>query len=85
MPLLDVKYSHEGEVIRVVVAGDVVALPDEHWSCGHFADHISEEWLLGGGGIPFPGGTRSRRRLLAYFVRRALADAHGYSLDERAP
>lgn len=77
----DYRYTHEGEVFRVVIALDVVALPDEHWSCGNFGHSISEEWLLGGGSVPFPGKTKARRRLLAYFVRRALANQHGYVLE----
>jgi hypothetical protein len=76
----DHRYSWDGETFRVVIAGDVVSLPDEHWSCAGFAQHISEEWLLGGGGVPFPGRSRARKRILAYFVRRALADHHGYQL-----
>lgn len=78
------RYTWEGEVFRVVVTGDVVALPDEHWSCGNFGTMISEEWLLGGGSIPFPGKTKARRRLLAYFVRHALAEHHGYELEASA-
>lgn len=78
------RYSAGGELVCVVVAGDLVALPDEHWSCGNFGDGISEEWLLGGGSIPFPGKSKARRRLLAYFVRRALADHHGYRLEAGA-
>lgn len=81
-------YSWQGERFRVAVAGDVVALPDEHWSAGGFGDGISEHWLLAGGdGGPawwFPGKTRSRKRLLAYLVRRALADHHGYELPASA-
>lgn len=69
---------------RVVISGDVVSLPDEHWSCGNFGDGISEEWLLGGGSVPFPGKSKARKRLLAYFVRRGLADHHSYPLEAGA-
>lgn len=78
-------YSYQGERLRVVVASDVVALPDENWSAGGFGDGISEHWLLNGGhGGPdwwFPGKTRNRKRLLAYLVRRSLAAHHGYTLS----
>lgn len=34
------RYSVDGDRIRVVVAGDVIALPEEGWSCGGFGTHI---------------------------------------------
>lgn len=74
----DHRYAWRGDLFRVFVAGDVVSLPDEHWSCGGFGQHISEEWLLGGGAVPFPGKSKERRRALAWMVRAALADQHGY-------
>jgi hypothetical protein len=81
--------AFEGAAVRTpkhgdwVLAGgmareDVVAMPREHWSGEGYGRHISEEWLLGSGGLP--KGMRNRRRILAYLIRRALADHHGYAL-----
>lgn len=84
-PSGDYRYSFDGEVFRVVVAGDVIALPNEEWSYAGFGSSISEEWLLGSGNVQrFPGRSKGRKRLLAYFVRRALADHHGYRLPVSA-
>lgn len=40
------RYRFQGDVIRVIVVGDVLALPDERWSMGSFGRQISIEWLL---------------------------------------
>lgn len=81
----DHRYRWEGEAFRVVVAGDVVSLPRENWSGEGYGHAISEEWLFHERTrIRFPGATKARRRLLAYMVRRALADHHGYALERGA-
>lgn len=72
------RYTYEGEEHRVVVAGDVVALPNEQWCGEGYGTGISEEWLFHSGGLP--KAPRDRQRLWAYLIRRALADHHGYSL-----
>lgn len=77
----DYRYTHNGEAFRVVVVDDVVSLPREHWSGEGYGQAISEEWLLHDGALP--KGPRNRRRLLAYLIRRALADHHGYALEPR--
>lgn len=66
-------FSWQGEEIRVVVVGDVLALPSEHWSCGGFGSHISVEWLLHEARLP---GLKSRRAMLADCLVRALKQHH---------
>lgn len=63
------RFSWNGDTIRVVIAGDVIALPDERWSMGGFGDSISVEWLLHEAKIPGPA---PRRRALAACIVRAL-------------
>lgn len=75
------RYAVDGSEYRVVISGDVVALPDENWSGGGYGTGISEEWLFHSGNLP--KGPRNRRRLWAYMIRRALADHHGYELGDR--
>lgn len=65
-------FAIDGETFRAVVAGDVVALPDERWSMGHFSTGISVEWMLHSGRLP---GSAARRRVLARVVVAAL-EAH---------
>lgn len=74
MKTSDLRYSWHGEVIRVVVAGDVLALPDERWSMGGFGTSITEEWLLHEARLP---GTKVRKKVLASVLVRALASHHG--------
>ncbi len=69
--------THLGEarLYRVVIAADVIALPDEGWSCGGFGSHISEEWLLTQPAVRIPG-TKARRRVLVACVRAAMDEHH---------
>ena len=76
------EFSWSGELFRVVVAGDVVALPSEHWSGSGYGQEISEDWLLHSGELPKRGPTR--RRILAYMIRRGLAEHYGYLLGDLA-
>lgn len=71
----DHRYTHNGEAFRVVIEHDVIALPRENWSDEGYGRHISEEWLLGSADLP---GNKTRKRLLAYLIRRALADHYDY-------
>ena len=63
-----------GDVRRVIVAGDVLALPDERWCMGGFASSISVEWLLHKGRLP---GSPTHKCELAGMLVRALEQAHG--------
>jgi len=65
----DARFSWEGEIVRVVVAGDVVALPDYGWSLGGFGRFISKDWLLVNANLP---GPVKRRRILADCIVAAL-------------
>lgn len=67
------RFRWNGDVIRVVVAGDVLALPDEQWSMGNFGAQITEEWLHHEGRLP---GTKARRAVLANCLVRALDTHH---------
>ena len=69
------RYTHDGDSIRVVIAGDVIALPEEGWAMGGFGSHISEEWL-DTQAIPRIPGDRKRRRLLVRCVRLAMDEHH---------
>lgn len=71
----DHRFSVDGEVIRVVVAGDVLALPHSGWSYSGFGQSISVDWLLTQPRQPLPGKTKARRELLARCLVQAL-DAH---------
>jgi hypothetical protein len=79
----DAIYSLDGEEFRVVVAGDVVALPYAGWSHHGYGDSIEAGWILGRpkgmGQLP---GSPARRKLLARLVTRGLADAHGHAHHE---
>jgi hypothetical protein len=66
-------FTHQGEPIRVVIAGDVLALPDERWSMGGFGSSISVEWLLHEARLP---GTKARRNVLAFCLVHALRTHH---------
>lgn len=72
MDASEFEFQWRGDVIRVVVAGDVLALPLEFWSLGGFGQTISVEWLLHEGKLP---GPKARREALAHCLVRAL-DAH---------
>jgi hypothetical protein len=65
--------SPDGDPVRVVIAGDVIALPEEGWSLGGFGRHISEEWLLTQARPKIPGTAR-RRLVLATCIRAALEE-----------
>lgn len=81
--LHDLRYSYQGEEFRVIVAGDVIALPYERWSLGHFGQGIDIVWLLAEAQLP--GRSKARRQLLAELVRTALAHAHGYTVTDCRP
>lgn len=74
MKASDYRFTVDGVTVRVVIAGDVIALPDERWAMGNFGAHISQEWLLDSGCLP---GTKAHRARLATIIRRALAAHHG--------
>ena len=63
------KDPRNGDIIRVVVAGDVVSLPDVGWSGAGYGHHISVEWLLHSAKPPLP---RKSRRILAGAIVAAL-------------
>lgn len=63
-----------GDPVRVIVAGDVLALPDERWSMGYFGSEISVEWLLHEARLP---GNKVRRFALARCLVTALATYRG--------
>lgn len=67
------RFPVAGDSIRVVIAGDVIALPEEGWSYGGFGRHISEEWLLTQPRPRIPG-TKARRKMLVACVRAALEE-----------
>ena len=69
----DYRFSYGGEVIRVIVAGDVLALPGEGWALGGFGQHISVEWLLTQPRHRLPG-RKARWELLATCRMRALEE-----------
>ncbi len=58
-----------GDIIRVVIAGDVIALPNEGWSGSGYGHYITEEWLLHSASPPLP---RKGRRRLAQAIVAAL-------------
>ena len=72
MRAAEYRFSWRGDTIRVVVAGDVLSLPDERWSMGGFGHPITREWLAHEGRLP---GPKARRDALASCLIRAL-DAH---------
>lgn len=59
-----------GDEERVIVAGDVVALPDRNWSGGGYGVAVSVEWMLHSGKLPKVSA--ELRRELAGLVVRAL-------------
>jgi hypothetical protein len=67
------RYTWRGTEIRVIVAGDVLALPSHGWSMGGFAGSISTEWLEHEGRLPGPSA--DERRALASCLVRSLAAA----------
>lgn len=76
------RYSYEGEEFRVVVADDVVAVPNDGWSWPGFGHEISISWMLTTSEAPLKSIRPARRRLIAELVRRALADVHGYNVPD---
>lgn len=70
----DHRFAWRGEAIRVVVAGDVLALPLQGWSRGGFGTSIEAGWLLREGGLP---GGAEKRRALAEALVRSLTRHHG--------
>jgi hypothetical protein len=70
-------YSWEGEEIRVVVAGDLLALPGDRWSMGGFGQEISAEWLRSQGRIPAKG--RRREALISCLIA-SLATHHRHGM-----
>lgn len=67
------RYTVSGTAVRVVIAGDVIALPEEGWAMGGFGAYISEEWLDTQANIP---GDRKWRRVLVRCVRMAMDEHH---------
>lgn len=65
-------YTWDGEEIRVVVAGDVLALPGDRWSMGGFGCSISAEWLRHEAKLPGKG--RRREALISCLI--ASLDTH---------
>lgn len=72
----DYRFTLDGFEIRVVIAGDVVALPEEGWSYPGFGAFISEEWLLTQPKPRIPG-SKARRLALAACIVAALEEHHG--------
>ena len=77
----DTRYTWRGDVLRVVITGDVIALPMEGWSREGFGRHISADWLLHSGELP---GPKARREALAAAIVRAL-DKHWSGVPALAP
>lgn len=77
MQVSEHRWLWRGDDIRVIVAGDVVAIPGHAgspgWSMGGFGADISQEWLLHEGGLP---GPKARRLALIDMIRRSLAAHH---------
>lgn len=69
----DYRLKSGGQEVRVVIVGDVVALPDERWSLGGFGNGITAGWLLGNAKLPGPA---SRKRALANAIVAALDNYH---------
>lgn len=67
------RFSYQGETLCVVVAGDVLALPEERWSMGGFGRSISVEWLLYEARLP---GAAARKKVLAKCLVQALDTHH---------
>lgn len=81
MKYFDRLYTWNGERIRVIIAGDVVALPIQGWSLDGFGRSISEDWLVHSGKLP---GPIRRRTALAGAIVRAL-DARAADLPVPDP
>lgn len=60
---------------RVIVFGDVLALPYEFWCMGGFGTSIEVNWLLRNGKLP---GSLDKRKELAAILVQALDLAHGH-------
>lgn len=60
---------------RVIVVGDVLALPYEFWCMGGFGTSISVDWLMHEPRF-LPGRSKSFRLELAAMLERALELAH---------
>lgn len=73
-PVQEHRYTWGGAEIRVIVAGDVLAIPSHRWSMGYFGPSISIEWLEHEGQLP---GSPELRRALASCLVRSLAAARG--------
>lgn len=69
----DMRFTVDGEVVRVVIVGDVIALPNQGWSMAGFGTSISVEWMLHDGKLP---GRAAWRRKLAQCVVDALRFHH---------
>lgn len=70
------RFRENGNEYRVIVAGNVIALPDERWSMGGFGATITTEWLLSNGRLP-----KVRAKLLAHIIVRALEQHHRGVVD----
>ncbi len=71
--LIEYRYTWRATEIRVIVAGDVLALPLQGWSMGGFGESISIEWLEHDGRLP--GSSAAERRALASCLVRSLDEA----------
>lgn len=75
-PVTDLRYRLDGDLIRVVIAGDVIAMPmpagRAGWSMSGFGAHIDAGWLLAEGALP--GKTKARREALANILVAALTE-----------
>lgn len=65
---LELRDAHNN-LIRVVIAEDVVALPNQGWSGAGYGRLISEDWLLHSANPPLP---RKGRKALAAVIAEAL-------------
>lgn len=79
----DYRFNWRGDVLRVVVLDDCVALPMERWAGEGYGRSISVEWLLGNARLP---GPKARKEALAQAIVEALrlhhADAPPPPLDD---
>ncbi|TAL40465.1 MAG: hypothetical protein EPN91_13120 [Salinibacterium sp.] len=74
--ITDLRYRLDGDLIRVVIAEDVICLPlpagRAGWSMSGFGGHIDAGWLLAEGALP--AKTKARREALANIIVAALGE-----------
>lgn len=84
----DLRWMVNGDIVRVVIAGDVLALPDDGWSWGGFGLSITPGWLMeldgrynGRGKLP---GQEWKRQRAAAILSASLDFHHGHGDPDTA-